>query len=79
MINPERIATFVEYVARPLLEDVVIILEKANELKLPVREKFIRRLIVDLTISHVIGEIIRAICYIIITWIVCRTVIQVLL
>ena len=74
----ERIGAFVEYVARPLTEDIRIIFERAKDLNLPISEKLIKQVGLSLGLWHLTGEIIRAISYAAITWIVCETVIVVL-
>ena len=76
MISTERIGAFVEYVARPLAEDICLILEKAKELNLPITEDLVKKVGTGLAVSHFVGEIIRAITYIIITGIICQTVLQ---
>lgn len=74
MISLERWGAFTEYVARPLVEDIRIILEKARELNLPITEDLVKKVGVGLAVSHVTGEVIRAITYVIITGIICQTV-----
>ena len=69
-----RMAAFVEMVLRPLSEDWRLIVEKVVELKLPITPDLIKDTAIALGLWHVIGEIIRAACYISITWIVCQTV-----
>ena len=76
MLSPERIGAFVEYIVRPLVEDIRLILEKAKELNLPISEGLVKRVGAGLAISHLIGEVIRAVCYITITWIICQTTLQ---
>ena len=67
-------AAFVEYVLRPLSEDWRLILEKVKELDLPLTPDLIQRTAMALGLWHVLGEVIRAVCYVAVTWIVCQTV-----
>ena len=69
-----RMAVFVEYVLRPLSEDWRLILEKVKELDLPLTPDLIQRTAMALGLWHVLGEAIRAVCYVAVTWIVCQTV-----
>lgn len=75
MLSPERIGAFIEYVARPMVEDIRFILDKAKELNLPISERLIIRVGASLAISHFLGECIRAATYIVIAWLVCQTII----
>ena len=77
-MTPERIGAFVEYILRPICEDIRIICEKLKELNLPLSEETIRRSIVLLGRYHLLGECIRAVCYVVICGMICWTVIQVL-
>jgi len=78
VLSTERIGAFIEYVARPLTEDIRVILERAQQLNLPITEKVLFRVGGGLALAHLAGEIVRAITYIVITGIVCRTVLQIL-
>lgn len=71
-----RMAAFVEYVLRPLSEDWRIILEKVKELNVPITEQIIQQTVRGLGIWHVIGESIRAISFILMTWIICQTLLM---
>ena len=75
MPSQEQLAAFVEYVCRPMVEDIRIILEKAKQLELPITESLIKRVALSLGLFHLAGEFIRAACYIVIIWIICLTVI----
>ena len=77
-MDAKAIAAFVEYVGRPLLEDVRLILEKLEVLKLPIERQDIERAVKSLIVLHLVGEILRAITYISIGWLVCATVRSVL-
>ena len=74
MANLDRVAVFTEYVVRPMSEDWRLILEKIQELHLPITPDLIQRTAVALGLWHVIGEIIRAVSYIAVTLIICQTV-----
>ena len=78
MLSPERMGAFIEYVLRPMTEDIRVILEKAKELNLPITEELVKKVGFGLVISHLISEIIRAITYITITYIICQTVLTAL-
>ena len=77
-MDAKAIAAFIEYCCRPLLEDVRLILEKLEELKLPIERQDIERAVKSLIVLHLVGEILRAITYISIGWLVCATVRSVL-
>ena len=73
MITPERIAAFVEYVLRPLTDDLRQILDRLEHL-VPVNAwPAFRQGLYGLAIAHLIGEGLRAITYIVIVWLVCQT------
>ena len=73
-MNDARLAAFVEYVLRPLSEDWRLILDRLEALHLGPTQETIRRLTVWLALWHLCGELIRAISYVTIVWIVCHTV-----
>ena len=78
MITPEKIQAFLEYVIRPLTDDIRQILEKLKELNLPISEKLITDTLNSLIYTHITTEIIRWITYVTITSIVCYTVVVLL-
>lgn len=68
-----RLAAFVEYVVRPLSDDWRQILEQLNKLQLPLTESFLKHSLFYLGCWHLAGECIRAVSYIVVTTIICRT------
>ena len=74
----EQIKAFAEYVIRPMTDDIRQILEKAKELNLPISEKLIMDVTHTLTITYLVGELLRLITYIAIVVVVCITVTHVL-
>ena len=76
-MTPERIGAFIEYVMRPLTEDVKLILEQVKSLNIGLTQETIKETCFALGLWHLGGEVIRAVCYILITWIVCQTIVQV--
>ena len=77
-MNDQRIAAFVEYVLRPLSDDWRQIMEQVRSLNIGITQETIRRTCFALGLWHLTGEVIRAVCYVVITWIVCQTVRSVL-
>ena len=73
-MNEQRIAAFVEYVLRPLSEDWRIILEQVKALDFPITSGLIQQTAMALGLWHLFGEVIRAISYVAVTWIICQTV-----
>lgn len=73
-MDETRLAAFVEYVLRPLSEDWRLILEQLKSLNIGLTQETIRKTCIALGCYHLLGEVIRAMCYIVITWIVCQTV-----
>ena len=76
-MNEQRIATFVEYVVRPLSEDWRLILEQVKSLNIGLTQQTIKYTCTTIGLWHLIGEVIRALCYIVVTWIICQTIISV--
>ena len=72
-----RIAAFVEYVARPLVADIRGIVDEFKTLNVAVSEAMLLKIAIALGLWHITGEVIRALCYVAITWIICGTFIQV--
>ena len=75
-MDETRIAAFVEYVVRPLSEDWRLILEQIKSLNIGLTQDTIKQTCVAIGLWHLTGEMIRASCYIIITWIICQTIVQ---
>lgn len=73
-MNETRVAAFVEYVLRPLSEDWRKILEELRSLNIGITQDTVRRVVIALGIWHLLGELIRAACYITIFWMACQTV-----
>ena len=73
-MNEQRIAAFVEYVLRPLSEDWRVILEQLKSLNIGITQDTVRRTALTLGLWHLIGESIRAISYIMVTWVICQTI-----
>ena len=78
MVSVERIGAFVEYILRPMTDDIRRILEYLKQLDLPITETTIKRGLLVLIGSHLFVECLRAGTYIVIALIVCRAVIVVL-
>lgn len=74
----ERVGAIAEYVMRPLVEDVRVILEKLKELNFPLSERVVKDTVDSCIFGIVIAEFMRMITYITITVIVCVTVFHVL-
>lgn len=77
LLDTARVSAFVEYVLRPLSEDWRLILEQLKSLNIGITQQTIKQTCFVLGLWHLGGEVIRAICYILITWIVCQTIVQV--
>ena len=77
-MNETRIAAFVEYVLRPLSEDWRIIIEQLKQLNVGITQDTVNRICFALGMWHLAGELIRAFCYIFITWIICQTVVKII-
>ena len=77
-VTPERLGSFIEYVARPLTEDIRIIFEKAKDLNLPISQELIEHAVLMLGLWHLAGEVIRSVTYLAITWIICETAITIM-
>jgi hypothetical protein len=76
-MNEQRIAAFVEYVLRPLSEDWRVILEQVKSLDIGLTQETIKVTAFALGLWHLGGEIIRAVSYILITWLICQAVVQI--
>lgn len=73
-MDESRIAAFVEYVLRPLSEDWRLILEQLKSLNIGITQQTVKQTCFALGLWHLVSECIRALCYIIITWIACQTI-----
>lgn len=78
-MDETRIAAFTEYVLRPLSEDWRLILEQLKSLNIGITQETIKETCFALGLWHLIGEIIRAVTYVVITIVICRTIQTVLL
>ena len=76
-MNEQRVAAFVEYVLRPLSEDWRQILEQLASLKIGLTQETLRKMAITLGCWHVLCESIRAVSYIMVTWIICQTILKV--
>ena len=74
----KTVGAFVEYVGRPLLEDARIVLEKLEALKLPIERADAERAVKVFIGLHLAVEVLRAMTYIVVAWLVCATVRSVL-
>ena len=72
-MNAQRIATFIEYVLRPLSEDWRLILEQLKSLNIGLTQDTIKQTCFALGCWHLLGELLRAGSYIAVTWIICQT------
>lgn len=73
-MDETRIAAFVEFVLRPMAEDWRLILDRIKDLGLPLDAATLRSVATTVGRWHVIGEVIRAVSYVGIVWLVCTTV-----
>ena len=73
-----QLAAFCEYVIRPMSEDWRTILEQIKALNLPITEGLVRDIALWSCVTHICLELVKWAVYISITWLVCRTVVQVL-
>ena len=69
-----RVGAFVEYVLRPLTEDIRQILEQLRALNIGITQQTVKDVTLTLGLWHLAGEVIRALSYIVIVWLVCRVV-----
>ena len=72
-MDERRIASFIEYVCRPLVEDIRQILEQLKSLNVGLTSKDVRWVCTLLGCWHLVGELIRGGTYIAVAWIVCQT------
>jgi hypothetical protein len=79
MVDETRVAAFCEYVLRPLSEDWRAILDQLKSLNIGITQETIKDTCFALGLWHLTGEIIRAVTYILITIVICRTIQTVLL
>ena len=73
-MNLERIGAFTEYVIRPMTEDIRQILEQLRSLNIGITQQTVKDVTFALGLWHLMGEVIRAISYVAIAWLVCRVV-----
>ena len=73
MIDARQVAAFTEYVLRPMSDDWRQIVEKLQQLNLPISEALIRECATRLVAVRLIQEVIRAVTYIVIVGVVCIT------
>ena len=72
-MSPIRLAAFVEYVARPLTDDLKQILEQLNKLGFRYDSQTLLTAAKHLVICHVGLELMRNILYLLMTGMVCWT------
>ena len=77
-LNIDRIHAFVEYVLRPLSDDWRKILEEARSLNIGITQQTVKEVTFALGLWHLTGEVIRAVSYVVIVWMVCQAVVHVL-
>ena len=77
-LDPKKLASFTEYVLRPLTEDIRKILHEARRLQVQVTGQQLKDLAWCLGCWHLLGEGLRALTYLAIAWLVCQTVGRVL-
>ena len=73
-MNLERIGAFVEYCLRPMSEDWRQILEQLRSLNIGITQQTVKDVTFALGLWHLAGEVIRAVSYVAIAWLVCRAV-----
>ena len=73
-----RVGAFVEYVVRPLSEDWKRILEELRSLNIGITQQTVKEVTFALGLWHLTGEVIRALTYVTVVWMVCRVVQSVL-
>lgn len=71
-----RLAAFIEYVVRPLTEDWRRILEELRALNVGITTKDVKTVTGILMVWHLLGEIVRAVCYIGVTWVICQAIVS---
>ena len=72
-----RLAAFCEHVIRPTTADFLQIVQELKSLNIGITQETIKQVSVALGLWHITGEVLRALTYIIITWIiatVCRDI-----
>ena len=73
------LGAFIEYVLRPITQDIRGILDRLQELNLIITERTIRRVTIGLGILYLGRELIRFITYLGVTWILGHVALRVLL
>ena len=74
----DRVAAFTEYVFRPLTNDIRQILEQLRSLNIGITQETVKEVTFALGLWHLTGEVIRAVSYVVIVWMVCQAVVHVL-
>lgn len=72
-MSPLRIAAFVEYVVRPLTDDLKQILEQLNKLGFRYDTETILNMVRHLVICHIGLELLRSSVYLLMAGLVCWT------
>lgn len=65
-MESKQVAAFIEYVARPLMEDAKLILDSVHKLNIPLTEQMLKKAFICLGLLDLIKEIIRSATYIMI-------------
>ena len=77
MNSLKQVAAFMEYVLRPMSDDIKTIISDLKDLDLPLTEDLIRQIVKTCLATHIILELIKWAVYVTVTWMVCQTVIKV--
>ena len=72
-MSPIRLAAFVEYVARPLMDDIKQILEQFNTLGFRYDAEAFLKAARHLVLCHIGLELLRYVVYLLMTGLVCWT------
>ena len=72
-----RLAAFVEYVCRPMVEDIRLILDQCKSLNVTVTPKVAKDIIVWLGIWHLAVEGMRMLTYVLVTGLIVEGVVRV--
>ena len=74
----ERWGAFLEYVIRPMSEDWRQILDQLKSLNIGITQQTVKEVTFALGLWHLGGEVLRAVTYIVVVWMVCQAVVLVL-
>lgn len=77
-MSPEKLGAFIEYVCRPLLEDIRVIIEKVEELRLPIDGEVLEMIAKKMIAIHLLTEVIKGITAVSIGYMVCQAAIRIL-